>query len=112
MAVSPSISSQPIRLFLLDDHALFREGLVRLLDSDPEFVLHGSSGDPGSALAVITRENINVLLLDYDLGENHSAESYVAELRASGFTGKILLVTAGLPDRDALRIIRAGVSGI
>jgi two-component system, NarL family, nitrate/nitrite response regulator NarL len=112
MAVSPSISAQRIRLYLLDDHALFREGLVRLLASDPELVLHGASGDPSSASAAILRDNIDVLLLDYDLGENHCAEQYVAKLRAAGFYGKILLVTAGLPDRDALRIIRAGVSGI
>ena len=62
---------------------------MRLLASDPEFVLHGSSGDPGSALAVITGENINVLSSTTSLGEKHSAEKYVAELRASGFQGKI-----------------------
>jgi two-component system nitrate/nitrite response regulator NarL len=112
MAVSPSTSAQRIKLYLLDDHALFREGLVRLLVSDAEFELHGATGDPISALANVLRLRIDVLLLDYDLGENHCTEQFVSKLRSSGFGGKILLVTAGLPDRDALRIIRAGVSGI
>jgi two-component system nitrate/nitrite response regulator NarL len=98
-------------LYLLDDHALFREGLVRLLAADPEFLLIGATGDPTVALNTMGRERIDVLLLDYDLG-SYNTEEFVNTLRASGFGGKILLVTAGLPDRDALRIIRAGVAGI
>jgi two-component system nitrate/nitrite response regulator NarL len=98
-------------LFLLDDHALFREGLMRLLAADPDLHLVGSEADPETAMQAIAQHQIDVLLLDYDLGA-HSAESFVATLRSSGFTGKILLVTAGLPDREALRMIRAGVAGI
>jgi len=56
-------------------------------------------------------QQVDVLLLDYDLGQ-HSAAEFVADLRQGGFTRKILLVTAGLPDRDALHMIRAGVAGI
>lgn len=109
--MSPASSGRPIRLYLLDDHALFREGLVRLLGGDPEFELAGAVSDPEAALQAIASERIEVLLLDYDLGE-HSAADFVAKLRARGFTGKILLVTAGLPDREALQMIRAGVAGI
>ena len=36
----------------------------------------------------------------------------MGSLREKGFTGRILLVTAGLPDADALRLIRMGISGI
>jgi two-component system nitrate/nitrite response regulator NarL len=109
--VHPPSSGAPIRLYLLDDHALFREGLVRLLAADPEFHLVGSAADPAAALPVIHAERVDVLLLDYDLGTFSSAE-FVEQLRQSGFTGKILLVTAGLPDREALQIIREGVAGI
>lgn len=109
--MSPGISGQPIKLFLLDDHALFREGLVRLLASDPDLTLIGSGAAPAVALEAILREKVDVLLLDYDLGP-YSAEDFVTTLRSSGFQGKILLVTAGLPDREALRIIRVGVAGI
>jgi two-component system, NarL family, nitrate/nitrite response regulator NarL len=109
--VLPGNSTRPIRLFLLDDHGLFREGLVRLLTGDPEFELVGAVPDPDTARATLAREQIDVLLLDYDLGD-HSAVDFVADIRSRGFSGKILLVTAGLPDREALEIIRAGVAGI
>src|SRR5687767_11478599 len=85
--VSPAIPTQAIRLFLLDDHALFREGLVRLLAADPEFILVGAGGVPATALDAVRREKVDVLLLDYDLGAD-SAEAFVEALRGSGFQGK------------------------
>ncbi len=102
---------KPIRVFLVDDHALFREGLVRLLSANPEFDLVGAEGSPVAALPEVMRAQVDVLLLDYDLGP-HSSADFVSELRAGGFAGRILLVTAGLPDRAALEMIRAGVAGI
>jgi two-component system nitrate/nitrite response regulator NarL len=98
-------------LFLVDDHALFRDGLVRLLATDNEFQLVGAEGSPEAALAAIAGKEIDVLLLDYAFGESSSA-GMVAKLRGQGFSGRILLVTAGLPDREALQMIRAGVAGI
>ena len=109
--MSPANTNRPIRLLLVDDHALFREGLVRLLGADPEFHLAGSVATPQAALEALERERVDVLLLDYDLGSNSCSE-LVTSARSRGFTGKILLVTAGLPDREALQVIRAGVAGI
>jgi two-component system nitrate/nitrite response regulator NarL len=109
--VQPSSAPRPIRLFLVDDHALFREGLARLLGADPDFELIGAEAIPEVALRILRREPVDVLLLDYELGP-HSSADFVAELRSAGFTGKVLLVTAGLPDREALQMIRAGVAGI
>jgi len=109
--VPAASATRPIRLFLVDDHALFRDGLVRLLASDAEFQLVGVEATPEAALAAIRNEDIDVLLLDYAFGELTSA-GMVAKLRAGGFSGGILLVTAGLPDRHALQMIREGVSGI
>jgi two-component system, NarL family, nitrate/nitrite response regulator NarL len=103
--------ARPIRLFVLDDHGLFREGIVRLLGADPEFELVGAEAEPDAFFKAMSSARIDVLLLDYDLGP-HSAPDFVAALRNRGFVGKILLVTAGLPDREALHMIRAGVAGI
>jgi two-component system, NarL family, nitrate/nitrite response regulator NarL len=69
------------------------------------------TANPTEARGALRLRPVDVVLLDYDLGE-HSAEDLVRSLRQSGFSGKILLVTAGLPDREALMMIRAGVSGI
>lgn len=109
--MQPSSMTRPIHLFLVDDHALFRDGLGRLLAADPDFELLGAVGSAEAALEALRSLDVDVLLLDYSLGEE-TAQAFVTALRQRGFGGKILLVTAGLPDREALQIIRAGVAGI
>ena len=59
-----------VRLLLIDDHALFREGVARLLQSEPGFevVAHCASGT--EALRIIKSfKEIDVVLLDLDLGQ-------------------------------------------
>lgn len=106
-----STPEMPIRLFILDDHTLFREGLLRLIGSEASFEVLGHSGKPEEALAFLTHTPVDILILDYDLG-GETALSFVETLRQTPFSGKVLLVTAGLPDKDALHLIKAGISGI
>jgi two-component system nitrate/nitrite response regulator NarL len=100
-----------IRLYVVDDHALFREGLLRLLSSDPQIVVLGSAGSADAALPDVLSMPIDILILDFEL-QGEPVTPFVRKLRAAGFHGRILLVTAGLPDRDAVELIRLGVSGI
>lgn len=100
-----------IRIYLLDDHRLFREGLRRLLDADERFIIAGQSGDSAQALEELRRSAVDVLVLDYDLGKEN-ALALLEPLRAMNFGGKTLIVTAGLPDKDALALIKGGISGI
>lgn len=102
---------KPIRLYIVDDHRLFREGLLRLLSGEMPFEVLGHTGNLEEALAEILREEVDVLILDYDLGEE-TALTFVQRLQQQKFTGKVLLVTAGLPDKDAFRLIQLGISGI
>jgi two-component system, NarL family, nitrate/nitrite response regulator NarL len=100
-----------IRLYVVDDHALFREGLMRLLAGDSTFEVVGSAESPPRALRPLLENNIDVLMLDYDLN-GHCPADFLRDLKTGGFAGRVLLVTAGLPDRDALNMIKLGVAGI
>ncbi len=100
-----------IHLYLVDDHALFREGLMRLLASDSKLRIVGSTGDLEDALVDLAKLRVDVLILDYDLGVD-TALGFVRSLRERELKGKILLVTAGLPNQDALELIRLGICGI
>lgn len=110
-AHSDGPSSTIIRLAIVDDHALFREGLIRLLSTHERFQLVAAEGTMEAAIGPLFAQPIDVLLLDYALGGG-STSAFVEDLRHRGFAGRILLVTAGLPDRQAVQMIRAGVSGI
>jgi two-component system nitrate/nitrite response regulator NarL len=100
-----------IRLCVVDDHALFREGLIRLLAGDPRFEVVFHTGTPAEAMELLSHHTVDVLILDYDLG-GQTAVSFVEQLKAYSFAGRILIVTAGLPDSDAVELIRLGISGI
>lgn len=101
----------PISLYVLDDHALFREGLLRLLEHDPSVRVVGSAGVIATALEELARLSVDVLILDYDLGDD-TALAVVRALQARGSATRVVLVTAGLPNHDALELIRLGIFGI
>lgn len=100
-----------IRLFLVDDHALFREGLIRLLEAESDFQVVGRAGSVAEAAGAIPAVQPDVVLLDVDLGGERGVEL----LQNPGLAGKlprILVVTAGASDREALMLVQSGVAGI
>jgi two-component system, NarL family, nitrate/nitrite response regulator NarL len=102
---------EPIRIFVVDDHALFREGLLRLLAADETLVVVGSADSVEGALTRLKEVAADVIILDYDLGAE-TALTAMRGMKESSFNGRVLVVTAGVPNRDALELIRLGVSGI
>lgn len=102
---------EPIRLLLLDDHVLFRESLSRLLSSEADFVMAGHCGTASEALDLLRQTAVDVLLLDFDLGGDH-ATHFANAAQAAGFTGKILMVTAGMSATESSQALTSGASGI
>jgi DNA-binding NarL/FixJ family response regulator len=102
---------EPIRLLLLDDHVLFRESLSRLLASEPDFEMAGHCGTVSEALDLLRRTPVDVLLLDFDLGDD-LASHFCGAARAAGFEGKILIVTAGMSAAESSFALTTGASGI
>lgn len=99
-------------LLLVDDHALFREGLARVLESSPEFEVRGKASSATEALEIIRESpDIDIVVLDVNLGDERAID-FVEKCRPLGFTGKILLVTAGVSEREAVHYVQSGVAGI
>jgi DNA-binding NarL/FixJ family response regulator len=102
---------QEIRILLVDDHSLFRESLSRLLQAEPEFRIAGSCASATEALSLLDREKVDLVLLDFDLGEEQGSV-LLDGARRKGFEGRILMVTAGMSDTVTLRTLESGSSGI
>jgi DNA-binding NarL/FixJ family response regulator len=103
--------SQEIRILLVDDHGLFRESLSRLLQAEPDFRIAATCASATEALAVVGQEPIDVVLLDYDLGEEQGS-SFLESAKQKGFEGRVLLVTAGMSDAGTLSALESGAAGI
>lgn len=100
-----------LRLLLVDEHALFREGLTLLLEREPGLRVVGSCDTMEAALAALGREAVDLLLLDHDLGTGRAVD-LIGEARRQGFAGRFLVVTAGVAAHEAVRLVQAGVAGI
>jgi DNA-binding NarL/FixJ family response regulator len=103
--------NQQIRILIVDDHTLFRESLSRLLESETEYKIVGTCASVGDALKIIAEEEIDLVLLDYELGEQPGTQ-LLSEARKIGFTGRVLMVTGGMSDATMLRALDNGTSGI
>jgi len=90
---------------------MFREGLARVIEKHPGLRIAGQCGSASEALAAIEACGATVVLLDVDLGAERAID-FVLGARQSGFGGRILVVTAGVGDQEAIRLIEAGVAGI
>ena len=100
-----------IRILLVDDHALFRDSVARLLADEPDFEIVGTCATLDESLAVLSCRPADIVLLDLDLGGRRGAGFFE---RAAGvaFQGQVLIVTGTVSDRDAVDLVRRGASGI
>lgn len=100
-----------IRLLLVDDHILFRDGLSRLLALEPDLEVVAGCETVAEALDIVGREPVDIVLLDYDLGEDHGSH-FLSSARDAGYTGKVLMVTAGMTAKESSSALHLGASGI
>jgi two-component system, NarL family, nitrate/nitrite response regulator NarL len=99
-----------IRLLVVDDHEMFREGLSRALEKEPDFEVVGQCHSAAEALPLL-EHGVAIVLLDVDLGTERGLE-FVEAAKKLGYEGQILVVTAGISGVEAVNLIQAGVAGI
>jgi len=100
-----------VRILLLDDHALFRESLARLLAAEPDFEVVQACSSVDEALRVMATAAVDLVLLDLDL-DGERGSGFVRRAKERGPLGKVLIVTAGSDELEATQLIAAGASGV
>jgi len=101
---------KPIRLVVVDDHALFRRGLIGLLNDFPDFRVIGEAGNGREAMQVILSERPDLVLLDVNMPEMDGIQT-VEQLRKLDSTVRILMLTISEHEEDLLSAIRMGADG-
>jgi len=105
-----SNQTRTIHLLLLDDHAMFREGLARTFEKEPDLEVVGQCSSSSEAIPLLAK-GVTMVLLDVDLGIERAID-FVEAAKAAAFDGQILVVTAGVSGQEAVQLVQAGVSGI
>jgi two-component system, NarL family, nitrate/nitrite response regulator NarL len=104
-------NSPKIRILLVDDHTIFRQGLVKLLNNQPGLELRLHCSAVGEALLLLTVGKPDLVLLDIDLG-NERGIDFLAQARRNGFQGPVLILTAAVSRDEEAELQAHGISGI
>jgi DNA-binding NarL/FixJ family response regulator len=105
------VNATPIRVYLVDDHALFRRGVLAELDRLAEDVqVVGEAGTVAEAVAGIRHHSPDVVLLDVHLPGGGGAE-VLRQVRAEPVEAVFLALSVSDAAEDVIAVIRAGARG-
>jgi DNA-binding NarL/FixJ family response regulator len=99
--------TERIRIMLVEDHAVVRQGLIALLSSVPDIEIVGSAVDGSEAVEVFSRCNPDVTLMDLQLPKLGGVEA-ITRIRASHPSARFIVLTTFDGDEDIYRAMQAG----
>ena len=99
-----------IHILVVDDHTLFRRGLIALLEQDGRFEIAGEAGDLGVALRAVTSGAPDVILLDNHLPGVRGIDGIPA-LKDAYPKARILILTVSEDEEDLATAMQAGADG-
>ena len=100
----------PVRLLVVDDHTLFRRGLLALLAADPSLQVVGEAGDAAEAVRKAQALQPDLVLLDNHLPGATGIQS-LGELREAAPAAKVVLLTVSEDEQDLQQALRGGAHG-
>ena len=99
-----------LKLLIVDDHAVFREGLRTLLDMEEDFTVTGEASRGADALAMPAEEPPDVILLDLHLPDGLGSD-FCSQLLEISPESKILILSAYEDDAEISTALISGASG-
>lgn len=106
------VAVKTTRILLADDHAIFRDGLRRLLESEPEFQVIGEAADGAEAIIKTRDLEPDLLLLDLAMPRIPGLEALRELTRGGSPNTKIILLTAAIEKNQIVEALQIGARGI
>jgi DNA-binding NarL/FixJ family response regulator len=101
---------KPIKLMIVEDHPIMRDGLRGVFTDDAEFEVVGEAGDGAEAVRLAQALDVDVILMDLRMPTMSGVEA-IAKLKELGNPARVLILTTYDTDRDVLPAINAGATG-
>ena len=103
-------TAEPIRIVLVDDHAILRQGLRRLLEDEPDLEVVGEAGNGLEAVAVARALAPDLVLMEAVMPRLNGIEA-AKQIKQSNPATAILALSAYDDDRYVLGLLEAGAAG-
>jgi DNA-binding NarL/FixJ family response regulator len=110
VTASADSATRPVRLLVVDDHHIVRQGLVALLATVPEMQVVAEASDGQHALALYREHQPDVTLMDLRMNTMNGVETTRA-IRAEFPNARIIVLTTFDGDEDIYRALQAGARG-
>jgi len=104
------VSGAPIRLLVVDDHPLLREGIAGVLEGEDDLQLVAEAADGDEAVAAFRAHRPDVTLMDLQMPRRNGVDAIIA-IRAEFPGARIIVLTTYAGDAQALRALQAGAQG-
>ena len=101
--------SEPIKVLVVDDHILFRRGLIGLLGEQPDFRIVGEAGNGQDAIQLCRQQQPGVVLMDVHMPGGGGIKAVKALRKETD--ARILMLTISNKDEDLLSALSAGADG-
>jgi two-component system nitrate/nitrite response regulator NarL len=100
-----------IRILVADDHAIFREGLRKLLEGSGDVQIVGEASNGNECIKMIVELKPDILLLDLRMPEKDGL-GLLEEINFESVSTRVIVLTAAEDDRDVVRAMRLGARGV
>jgi len=104
-------SIKPIRVLIVDDHAILRKGLRMLIEDQPTMTVIGEAENYAETMEVVSREQPEIILLDLDLGGKNGLD-FLPELLSLSARTRVIIYTGVRDPEMHHRAIALGAMGL
>lgn len=104
------IVKKKMKIVIVDDHVLFREGLASIIRQEPDIHVVGLVGTVKEAIEVVISTQPDIVLMDYNLPDGTGVDATRAIVRSCPET-KVVFMTMSEQDDDVIEAVRSGAVG-
>ena len=110
-AAATDRAARQIQILIAAERSLFRDGLRKLMESEPDFEVVGEAGDAEQALETVARLAPDILLLDVPIAQVHILD-LLDRLRAIDTPARSILLGGDIARKEIVRALELGVWGV